>query len=59
MYYNNFYLEAPMSSFRVLSVHKKLTCWPGQNLFRKISLAICGDNKAYSAFRLEVVIDMA
>lgn len=47
-----------MSSFGVLSLHRKLTCWPGQNLFRKISFENCGDSQAYSAFRIEVVVDM-
>jgi hypothetical protein len=58
MYHNNIYLETPMSSFVVLSVHRNLTCWPGQNLFRKINFENCGDSQAYLAFRVEVVIDM-
>jgi len=35
MYYNNLYLKATMSSSVVLSVHRKLNCWTGQNLFKK------------------------
>jgi hypothetical protein len=60
MYYNNLCLEAPVPSFGVLSIDRKLKCWPvKKNSLEKISFGNCGYSKAYSAFRLEVVINMA